>query len=59
VVKRAFKRLKIPTESRFMTDFSCSKVVLGTKMTAYITANGIQQAYRKAWIKDVDEGLRK
>jgi len=42
-----------------MTDFSCSKVVLGTKMTAYITANGIQQAYRKAWIKDVDEGLRK
>ena len=42
-----------------LTDFSCSKVVLGTKMTAYITANGIQQAYRKAWIKDVDTGLRK
>jgi hypothetical protein len=42
-----------------LTDFSCSKVALGTKMTAYIATNGIQQAYRKAWIKDVDEGLRK
>ena len=42
-----------------LTDFSCSKVALGTKMTAYITANGIQQAYRKAWIKDIDTGLRK
>ena len=42
-----------------LTDFSCSKVVLGTRMTAYISANGIQQAYRNAWIKDVDEGLRK
>ncbi|CAN0578934.1 unnamed protein product, partial [Laminaria digitata] len=42
-----------------LTDFSCSKAILTGKKTAYITANGIQQAYRNAWIKDVDEGLRK
>jgi len=42
-----------------LTDFSCSKAILTGKKGAYITANGIQQAYRNAWIKDVDEGLRK
>ena len=28
------------------------------KKNGFIAANGIQHAYRKAWIKDVDEGLR-
>lgn len=42
-----------------LTDFSCSKAILTGKKTTYITTNGIQQAYRNAWIKDVDEGLRK
>ena len=42
-----------------LTDFSCSKAILTTKKGAYIATNGIQQAYRNAWIKDVDTGLRK
>ena len=40
-------------------DFKCSKVVLTGRKGTYIAANGIQQAYRNAWIKDIDTGLAK
>jgi hypothetical protein len=39
-------------------DFNCSKTLIGAKLAAYVTANGLQITYKERWRNDIDDGLR-
>lgn len=39
-------------------DTSCSAVLLGIELAAYVTVNGLPTTYKEYWRDDIDEGLR-
>jgi hypothetical protein len=41
-----------------LTDFSCSRVAILARKTAYMAKNGLTVTYKEAWRNDIDRGLK-